>query len=436
MAPSDTHGAMRLSFLMFGCALAGCSTEPSFLVASDEHAIFDTVADRPLSQPTVFTFYNIGDRETAPLSVRLSGDATYQLTADGCSFVQLGGHKSCEVAVTLGSEEAGSFDAELRVSDGRLVHAEVLLSGKVAPAELAFHTQLSPIHGVYQGDQPEPLVMLVHNVGGATSGPVHITSEALPFSISGDCEGRALAGGDECTLTLAHPRVPLDAPVGPLSGTLIATAIPGGEARATPALEVEQSGALQVAATSWGDVAEYFSDPRDVVITNPGPQTAVGIEVELTIDPSSPVQGGPGFKLVNNLCATPLQPLSSCRVTVLLQPWEEGLYLGSLKAWAANAHPGSGSLSAISKHRSWNLKVHFAVTGLGSIGIYDGTERWTEDVTFTVPNGQYMPLKAYPAPGNVFLGWSGAGCSGVGGCNAVGPDNGSAEVTVTFGPMH
>src|SRR5262249_56857205 len=129
----------------------------------------------------------------------------------------------------------------------------------------------------------------------------------------------------------------------------------GGQAKATPALDVVQSGALQVSATSWGDVAQYFSNPRDVWITNPGPQTVEGIAVEVTIDPASPGQSDPAFRVMSNFCVGALKPGGSCKVTVLLQPWSEGLYLGSLKAWAANAHAGSGSRPAIPKRKNWGL---------------------------------------------------------------------------------
>src|SRR6476661_4453100 len=108
---------MNRAALLIAITLAGCTRGalPATLVADDSEAVFDTVEDAPLSR-RVFSFANLGDAQTTPLAVTLTGDRdAFVVDGDGCSGKILKPSEQCQVEVTLKSFSDGAFEGELHV---------------------------------------------------------------------------------------------------------------------------------------------------------------------------------------------------------------------------------------------------------------------------------------------------------------------------------
>lgn len=409
--------------------VCGCTRPvhlPTTLVADDLQAVFDTVDHAPSSE-RVLTFTNEGDEDSAPLAVALSGDVhAFHVIADQCSGTRLRPKLSCSIDLHLASDDPGAFAGELHVSSG-FVAAEVLLSGKVTPAQL----ELAPVKttelNVVQGESAE-LRFTVSNRGGATSGVLEINLHTFPFDrVLGDCAGKVLVGGASCNLVLTRT-VALDAPLGVSSGALDVAAAPGGDPSTTVSIVVHNGAVLVVDDAPFGTVPTLGGTQRVVGVINPGPIT-VG-PLSITIGPAM----YPPFHLASDSCTgTQLAAGKRCQVTVIADPTATGPNMATLTASAPNVRSGHGSLTANAFRAHYAVLLTFAGNGSGKVR-WSGTE-FASTVGFDLRNHeQSTPFIAVPDSGSTFAGWSGtAPCSGTGTCSSfVGADNSDLTLTATF----
>lgn len=428
---------MRLTLLVLAAAaLASCtrSADPSAsLVANDGTAVFDTVADAPLSRRT-FSFTNVGLTKTRPLQVELSGDRdAFVIDWDGCSGATLEQDGHCEVVVRLDGVAAGAFDGELRVFADAPLSASVVLHGKVAPASLTLTAISSATADVGQGETAL-LAFTVHNAGGAPTGVVRVTGTALPFDlVTGDCDGATLAGGASCTIKMSHA-VPQDGPVGTSAGALEVAATPGGEVSATPTLVVHAAGVLVVSSFDFGMVPTLTPKSHNFTVTNPDKTPSGPLSIHLASDGSGTDPFAVGF---DGCSGKSLAGGAACTVTVTAQLEDASMHTTVLTASSPSLATGSGMVGATGVRAHWMLWVSVAGNGTGKVayGARAPEQLPVGGVGFLIKNGQ--PSEALTATadnGSTFAGWSGAApCSGTGACAAfTGADNSDVTVTATF----
>ena len=425
----------RLTLLAAVAALAGCTRSadlPASLVANDSEAVFDTVDGAPSSR-RVFGFTNVGEETTPPLSVELRGDVDrYQIETDGCSGATLKQDGHCEIGVLLVGAVEGAADGELRVFAAEPLAASVLLHGKVTPTALVLAPVADSSVAVDQGNSAT-LDFTVGNRGGAASGPLHVTGDALPFDrVAGDCEGTMLAGGASCTITLSR-NVGFDAALGAAAGTLRVTATPGGELTATATLFVNAGGVLIADSADWGTLPTLKTMQASLRVTNPGSRPSGPITIAVvSVDSYTP------FKLVDSDCAgKSLAAGETCAATVSVTLYEADVYNANLKVSAPNVPSINGALQALGMRAHWALNVKIAGNGSGTIAfgtlplmIFPG------GTTLSTPNGQALasPFTATADAGSTFTGWSGsAPCSGTGACGPfTGADNADLTLQANF----
>jgi hypothetical protein len=418
--------------LLLLVTLAGCTRGalPATLVADDSEAVFDTVVDAPLSR-RVFSFANLGDAATSPLTVTLTGDRdSFVVDWDGCSGKILKPSDACQIEVTLASGVGGEFEGEVHVAGASPAAASVRLHGKVTPATLSFEPLTSDHADVPQGSAVT-LGFVAHNFGGAPTGPLHITAKSLPFDgVGGNCEGVALAGGDSCTITLARA-TSLTTPSGSASGTLEAAAEPGGDIVRMPSLTILPNGVLTVAKTDWGAIPTFQMKEQPVVVTNNGTDTTGPLTIGIPMSQNSPY-----FNIHADHCSgVSLVGGASCTVVVGAELYSAGKVTAALTASASSVKPGSGLLTATGVRAHWSIWVSFTGNGVGSL--YYGAsvpQRSTNgSIGFSFPNGSpSSSLTVTADPGSTFAGWGGnTPCTGTGPCAPfVGGDNTDLMLTV------
>ena len=419
-------------FVLVLFALTGCTRElqqPSMLVADDSQAVFDTVEDAPSSE-RVFTFTNAGSTPTAPLEVKISGDVdAFHIIGDECSGTVLKPNLRCSINLHLMSDTPGSFDGELHVA-GAFVAASVVLTGKVTPAQIVITPVTSNEAEVEQGGNAT-LEFTVANLGGATTGALHVTALSVPFDVGGDCGGNALVGGATCTImltkTLAH-----DATVGSSSGTLEVSATPGGDDMMTAILTVTPNETLYAPAVAWGSIPTLVNESATATFSNSSATTSGPLTIKLVNLPNSST-----FSIKTDNCTNKtLAPGQSCTVDLDAYAYAVGSLSGTLTASTNNLKPGVAKLSAIGVRAHWTLTVGMAGNGGGNVMV-NGTDIGQQGpVTLEIPNGQsgMLTYTAAAASGSTFVGWSGtAPCTGTGACGPfVGPDGSDLTLTATF----
>jgi hypothetical protein len=411
-------------------ALAGCTRElsqPPLLVADDSQAVFDTVESAP-SSTRVFTFTNTGSESTAPLTVQISGDRNaFHVAADECSGIDLAAGKRCSIRVELRSDEPGRFDGELHVA-GAFVAASVVLSGKVTAAELVLTPMTSAEADVAQGDDAT-LELVVANLGGATTGPLHVTAPSSPFDVGGGCDGAPLVGGATCTITL-HRGVAPDAAIGKLTGTLAVDATPGGSQQLTTTLNVGASGALYAPNLSWGAIPTLTATTHTIVVINPQLAPSAPLKVALTAGMSSQ------FVIAKDNCSgVALAPRQTCSVDLSITLYEAYAQQDTLTVSASNLKPAVAHLTASGVRAHWSLTIKSAGTGGGHLLQNGGVLPTPEGFLFRNGEKMEIELSAVADTGSTFAGWVGPPpCGGsTGTCTGIaGADNSDVILTAVF----
>jgi hypothetical protein len=400
---------------------------PATLVASEDHAVFDTIAGVPYSE-RLLTFTNTGSRETPALTVELNGDlGAFTVQQDLCTGAKLPADGSCEVRVRLDPGEAGSFEGELRVSALPLVSAEVLLSGRLLPAELGLRSANTTHVDVTQGAGPGAAIQLVlENKGGLPSGPVKL-SAIDPFVLSGSCvDGPSLAPGDSCNVFATFPGVGLDK-TGTFPVTLTASASPGGSMSVDLSATVLTVGALSLPSLDWGSVAATVSYHKALTLTNPTDFSSGALTFTVTED-----KPGSSSSLQVFGCKGQLAAHQSCTVD-LHASIPAGSYGATLTVQAEHLHPAMARVTAQATTMNWMLQLHFGGDGTGYINVTTDYDSLSYSFDHGVPlaNGSKATLTATPSSDDmVFNGWSGDVCSGTGPCIVSEPAD-TSLVTVT-----
>jgi hypothetical protein len=100
------------------------------LAVDDNDYLFDTVVGTPGAH--TFHWINLGGVATHTLQTTLSGDLSFQIVDDHCSGHALAPKDTCAISVALAATPAGTFAAELHLSDSPFsVAGSARMSGKV-----------------------------------------------------------------------------------------------------------------------------------------------------------------------------------------------------------------------------------------------------------------------------------------------------------------
>jgi hypothetical protein len=323
--------------LLFAVATSCSSSGTATLVPSQAKAVFPDVTDAPSGAQTI-TFTNTGGGSAGALLVTLTGDSELVLGEDGCTGVALGATHSCHVTVVLTSPTAGQFHGQLSVvAPVQKLEAHVEIEGNVTPAQLEVEVP-APV-GAALGGSADAFVQ-VHNRGGATSGQITVM---LPPRWNGDFAGCwVLAGGARCKLRVWGG--PTDQP-GQFSGTLTATATPGGAASAPLTVDVRDVQVV-VADAELGQIQPAPAREIAVTITNAGRQ-ATGSALTFRVEDLAPLASH-WVAIVENGCGqAPLAAGSQCVVRLKTAAVSPGEYTSRLLAESKDGQEGTGTIHAI-----------------------------------------------------------------------------------------
>lgn len=226
------------------------------------------------------TVTNAGDDALDISPALLTGSSSFSITSDDCSGMTIAASDSCSINLRFAPGVVGAASGTLTIASDAPSSPDVVdLIGNgvseaigISPASLSFGDRRV-------GTQTASQVVTVRNQGttAITLGVASISgSAAMDFVITSDgCSSLALAGGTDCTLSLAF-----------------LPSSPGGRS-ATLAVPNDATVPLQVTLDGMGTQATLLASPLtfDFPTTAPGSQSA-GQTLTLTNTGTSPVVVG------------------------------------------------------------------------------------------------------------------------------------------------
>lgn len=374
------------------------------------------VVGTPSEAPLDIT--NTGGSASGPVTVSVTG-ADFTITANTCTAgLAPGAHCTATVRFLPATMGAASGTLTATASPGGTATATLKGTG-IALGALSITPTSSPFGSVAQGATSTPVTFTVTNTGQAATGALTATiAGSADFKITtNNCDGKSLAGAGTCTVAVVFtPSV-----AGSRSGTLRATASPGGTASAALTGMGLRPAVLSASPTGYdfGSIeAGVASAPTTITITNTG---------DIATGPLMLTNSAPTEVTATNGCTAALAAGASCTLMVTFKPSTGELRGASL---AVSGSPGGTVTISLSAQGMFRLTV--ANTGTGTItsspaGISCGTT-----CTGLFPSGT-VGLQARPTNGSNmrFAGWSGGGCSGVGNACSVAL-TASTTVTTSF----
>jgi hypothetical protein len=334
---------MLLSVGVLAVASPAQAAGSARLVATPRPVAFGPV-DVGRSAGVPVTVTNSGTAATAkPLRLQLTG-TSFAVTSDACTGHRLPARTSCAIQVSFTPTSAVTYKGTLMVTAGGLSVGPIAVTGTgVAAARLTMTPATQAFGTVGTGQRSDLVAFTVTNSGGAPAGAITTSRPGPDFPVFADtCAGAVLAPKASCSYSVAF------APQsrGAKTGTLTATATPGGTAQAAlsgtglAAAQLGVSGNTAFPDTSAGTQ----SDPITYTVTNGGDQ------------PSGPITlaafTSPDFTVTADRCSgQSLTPGASCGIDVRFIPQTYGAKTDVL---SVSAQPGGG------------VNLPLAGTGLGT----------------------------------------------------------------------
>jgi hypothetical protein len=223
---------------MAAVTVSGMAIAPGALALMPAMQDFGAVVDNSSSGAITFTVQNSGGQTSGTLVTALTGTDKDQFTVknDTCAGTMLAPSRTCTLDVALAPNTLGSKTASLTVTGTPGGTAVAALSGtSISAALLSFSAGAGFDFGTVDANGGSAMqTVTVKNTGGQTSGTITTTlPSSSDFSASDGCNGKTLAGGATCDITVtfapksygakSYPIMVGATPGGSLSTTLTGT---------------------------------------------------------------------------------------------------------------------------------------------------------------------------------------------------------------------
>ena len=339
--PGDTGAA----------SLTGVGLAPASLTIDPVSGSFATTTVGATGGSQIFTITNGGGLPaggTTGIAVAVTGTQAgdFVTSANMCTGVLMPG-ASCKVTVTFKPSAAGARSATLGATATPGGASSVTLSGTgVAAAALrvAAASGSSAAFGSVVSGTSATQTFTVTNSGGQASSAITIAASGAGFTVAAPAAGDCVSG----TTTLAPNascsfRVVLSSTaVGPVSGTITASAAPaGGSSMLALSGTIVTPGSIGIGAAPAfvAELPNVASPPVTFTVTNNGGGRTGVLAVSVTLSTE--------FTLSADNCSTKtLDPAASCTVSVVFKPLTPGTKNGTLLVMASPGGPASTALTA------------------------------------------------------------------------------------------
>ncbi len=299
----------------------GCSKGASIAPANQDFGAIGVGTTTSAS----FTVRNDCTRPSGVLSAAITGAPSFAITANTCTG-SLPAQGTCVVTVRFSPTSVGAASATLSVAATPGSTVQAMLNGTGVPVEGASISPSAADFGAVCVTESPERSFTVTNLGGAATGALTASisgADASRFSITASTCSAPLAPAASCTLTVKF------SPLGPgaRAAVLSVTGTPGGSATASLTGTGLTCGGLVLTPAShdFGSVAAgQMSGPVTYTLTN-----AAGVATG-TITTALSGTDGASYVVGSNTCAGPLNPGSSCTLTVTFAPASAGTKAASL----------------------------------------------------------------------------------------------------------
>ena len=311
--------------------LSGSGLTPASFAISPAPQALGSVVVGQSGAATTFTVRNTGGVPSGVMTIALTGPANgqFQSSADACTGQTLAPGAACTVAVAFAPQSPGPKTAVLTVSATPGGSASAGLTGTaLAGASLSMSPTLQGFGPVGTGQVSSSVRFTISNTGGVPSGPLAPSlggPDAIAFAIMADgCTGLQLAANASCTVDVRFA----PATLGPKTGTLDVSGVPGGLASAALSGTGVAPSALSISPSplAFGSVVVGGSSaPVDLTVRNSGSLTTGALSVALG------GTDGADFSTVSDACTgATLAGGASCIIAVRFAPLTPGQKMASL----------------------------------------------------------------------------------------------------------
>lgn len=316
---------------LIGTANLSATTAAGDLIATPSVHDFSSIAIGSSSVAQDFTITNTGATRSGALAVSIAGTnpGDFAVTTDRCAGMTLMPAATCVVSVQFNPTMAGARMGRLRVVGVPGGTATSALTGMgIAPAELSVTPAMRDFGSVGLGTTRAEVVVMVENIGGATTGAPVLTLSGLnadEFTILDNGCVVPLAAGETCTATLRFSPTS----TGLKTATLNVTGLPGG----TDTAELSGTGITAAALGAMPTMLNFASFPEtmttselSVSISNAGMEATGALTVTLAgVDASQ-------FAITSDACTgIVLMESESCVVSLAFAPTSQGAKVASLE---------------------------------------------------------------------------------------------------------
>jgi len=326
--------------------LVGRGQAPGSLVFAPTSHDFGGLEVGEKSGVQSFALRNPGDLPSGAVSIGLTGvnQGAFEISDSTCSAALPAG-ASCTVEVLFAPSEAGAAAASLQASasPGGATTAALMGLGQ-SPAVLVSSATSLGFGGVLLGQSSLGSSLTVNNTGDVESGTLSVSlsgDHASDFTVSQDsCDGSALAGGADCSLTVEFAPGAL----GGRQAVLTVAGTPGGSASVTLGGTGQSQASVNVSPSvkAFTDQILGVASATQIFVVRNGGDEATGV-------PSVTVQGtnAGDFEIVTNRCTAGLAKDATCEVTARFKPNAAGNRVAALTVATAPGGIGTAALSGL-----------------------------------------------------------------------------------------
>jgi hypothetical protein len=309
-------------------AVSEATTGAAELVLDRDSAVVYGYAGKR-SAPVVFTVKNRGSAASGQLQIALGGvTATdFQIASETCSSTALAVGTTCAVSVAYSPSPLTIVDgnATLTITDtGTGASVSAMLQGsRCDPAQTMTLTGGSDLGSVAPGALGPEVLFTVTNIGSGLCGALTIVVVSVSNSniaISSDtCTGTAhlLNSGDTCMIGLRLAPKESATPQTVSASLTISSDHAAASAAATGKIVSGEPPTANPTSINFGSVpVNQPSAVKTVTLANNGSTPTGPLSVTLS------GTGAGQVSIVGNTCKTPIQPASSCTISVQYVPAE------------------------------------------------------------------------------------------------------------------
>ena len=321
----------------------GLALSDAQLVLNPTSQNFGTVVTGSSSSDVTLTLINIGGVTTGAIQQTLAGTnaGSFTVVSSACANAQLAPGTSCQAVVRFSPTATGVATATLSFAGTPGGSQTVNLTGTgVVGGLLVIAPTTRSFGNLTVGQTSATQSFTITNTGGVASGTISTTltgQDPSQFSVTANgCLGQTLAPGGMCTITARFQ----PGSAGAKSALINGAAAPGGSVSAAlngngiPAAAI----ALTPAAHDFGSVAVNDTTGVQVfTLTNVG-GSATGVPA-ISLSGANPTQ----FTSTST-CASALQPLQTCAISVRFSPTTLGSDVASLDVVASPGGAAAANL--------------------------------------------------------------------------------------------